>query len=349
MYIWTSKKHIELYPFPNWIGQTTSLCFWCLHTSLLVNKQSPQWRLLPLGLRMPSSNYKTALKRQNKMFSNTVSWPLPTRVAALRHLQTHMGPWQRNWKNYLLASSSLPLTGMAYNVMKVLHAVKPMKVGGPDGAPGKGLKTRHIPGSYHRSSETLSICLWNRPSCIICATILLIPKKDTHNQPHWLSPYTVAHTPVITRCFEKLFLRYIKTWLPTSLDSYQFAYQTNRSTEDAIANTLYSALSYLERQGSYVRMLFINFSSAFNIVILDTLIPKLANQGLQPFTCYWTKWFLINWPQQVKLSPYLASSRLLRTDTLQDCVLRPVPYSLFMLDCSITHQDSIIVKFADGD
>jgi len=111
----------------------------------------------------------------------------------------------------------------------------------------------------------------------------------------------VALTPVITKCFEKLVLRHIQACPPPTLDPHQFAFRTNRSTEDAIVIALHSALSHLKKQGSYARMLFIDFSSAFNTIKPDILIPKLANLGLPSSTCSWIKDFVTNRPQQVKL------------------------------------------------
>lgn len=61
------------------------------------------------------------------------------------------------------------------------------------------------------------------------------------------------------------------------------------STEDAIAFALHTALSHLEKQGSYVRMLFVDFNSPFNTIILDILIIKLANLRLPPSTCSWIR------------------------------------------------------------
>ncbi|KAI4904811.1 hypothetical protein NFI96_000065 [Prochilodus magdalenae] len=85
-------------------------------------------------------------------------------------------------------------------------------------------------------------------------------------------------------------------------DPHQFAYKATRSTEDAIATALHTAPTHLEHQGSYVRMLFMDFSSAFNTVIPHRLVTKLTELGLsqptlpldqrlpQP-TCFWIKDF----------------------------------------------------------
>ena len=65
------------------------------------------------------------------------------------------------------------------------------------------------------------------------------------------------------KCFEKLVMAHINSILPDTLDPLKFAYCPNRSTDDAISITLHTALSHLDKN-TYVRMLFIDYSSAFN-------------------------------------------------------------------------------------
>lgn len=81
------------------------------------------------------------------------------------------------------------------------------------------------------------------------------------------------------KCFEKLVLHHIKSCLPPHFDPCQFAYRAKRSLEDAIATTMRTILSYLQRPNSYVIMLFINFSVVVNTVILYILIFKLLDLG----------------------------------------------------------------------
>ena len=68
------------------------------------------------------------------------------------------------------------------------------------------------------------------------------------------------------KCFEKLVRSHITTSLPTTSNPHQFAYRANRSTEDTIATALHTTLQHVEHQGSYARLLFIDFSSAFNTI-----------------------------------------------------------------------------------
>ena len=73
---------------------------------------------------------------------------------------------------------------------------------------------------------------------------------------------------------------YISTIIPETLGPLQFAYRPNRSTDDAISIALHTDLSHLDKRNTYVRMLFIDYSSAFNTIIPTKLITKLRTLGL---------------------------------------------------------------------
>jgi hypothetical protein len=77
------------------------------------------------------------------------------------------------------------------------------------------------------------------------------------------------------KCFERLVMAHINTIIPENLDPLQFAYRPNRSTDDAISIALSTALSHLDKRNTYVRILFIDYSPAFNNIVLSKLITKL--------------------------------------------------------------------------
>ena len=72
----------------------------------------------------------------------------------------------------------------------------------------------------------------------------------------------VALTSVAMKCFGRLAMAHITTIIPETLDPPQFAYRPNRSTDYAISIALHTALSHLDKRNSYVRMQFIDYSSA---------------------------------------------------------------------------------------
>ncbi len=156
----------------------------------------------------------------------------------------------------------------------------------------------------------------------------------------------VALTPIFSKCFEKLIRNYICSVLPASLDPLQFAYRSNRSTDDTIAFTLHTALSHLENKYTYVRMLFVDYSSAFNTIVPATLVAKLQTLGLNRSLCSWILDFLTGRSQVVRMGN-TSSPLILNTGALQGCVLSPLVYSLYTHDCTATHSSNVIVKFAD--
>ena len=100
-------------------------------------------------------------------------------------------------------------------------------------------------------------------------------------------------------------------------------YRPNRSTDDAIATTLHT----------YVRMLFIDNSSALNTIVPSKLITKLEALGLNPILCNWVLDILTGHPQVVKVGNNTSTSLILNTGDPQGCVLSPLLYSLFTHDC----------------
>ncbi len=122
---------------------------------------------------------------------------------------------------------------------------------------------------FNRSLEPCEV-----PSCFKCSTIIPILKKPSITG---LTDYRpVALTSVIMKSFEKLVLAHLKDITGPSLDPLQFAYRENRSADDAVNMGLYCVLQHLDRPGAYVRILFVDFSSAFNTIIPNLLQPKLT-------------------------------------------------------------------------
>ncbi len=141
--------------------------------------------------------------------------------------------------------------------------------------------------------------------------------------------------PIFSKCFEKLVRDYICSVLPASLDPLQFAYRSNRFTDDAIAFTMHTALSHLENKNTYVRMLFVDYSSAFNTIVPATLVAKLQTLGLNRYLCSWILDFLTGRSQVVRMGNNTSSPLILNTGPQPTPVL-PVHtrlYSYTQLQC----------------
>jgi hypothetical protein len=87
------------------------------------------------------------------------------------------------------------------------------------------------------------------------------------------------------KCFERLVMTHINNIFPETLEPLQFIYRPNRSTDDAISIALHTALSHLDKRTTYVRMLFIDYSSAFHTIVPSKLITKLRTLGRNTSLC----------------------------------------------------------------
>ena len=159
--------------------------------------------------------------------------------------------------------------------------------------------------------------------------------------------HPIALISVIMKCFEQLVKSFICYSLPPTLYPMQFAYRSNRSTGDAIALTMHTSLSHLDKGNTYVRMLFIDYSSAFNTIIPSRLVSKLGDLGLSASLCKWILNFLTGRQQVVIIGDRISSTLITNTGTPQGCVLHPLLFFLFTHDCAATHSSNLLVKFAD--
>ncbi len=117
----------------------------------------------------------------------------------------------------------------------------------------------------------------------------------------------------------------------------------NRSTDDAISQVQHSSLTHIDsKNGNYVRLLFIDNSSAFNTIVPIQLAVKLTDLGLNSLLFDWIQDFLTGRPQVVKMGQFT-----LNVGAPQGCVLSPLLYSLYTHDCVSSHSSTSIVKFAD--
>jgi hypothetical protein len=80
-------------------------------------------------------------------------------------------------------------------------------------------------------------------------------------------------------------MAHINTIILETLEPLQFAYRPNRSTDNTISIAFHTAISHLDKRNTYVRMLFIDYSSAFKTILRTKLISKLGTLGLNTSLC----------------------------------------------------------------
>ncbi|KAK3522601.1 hypothetical protein QTP86_027161, partial [Hemibagrus guttatus] len=191
------------------------------------------------------------------------------------------------------------------------------KAPGPDGFTPACLKTCADQLAFIFSqifNRSLELC--EVPACLKRSTIIPIPKK----QDNITGPL---------------------------LDPLQFAYRANRSMDDAVNMGLHFILQHLDKSGTYVRLLFMDFSSAFNTIIPTLLQTELTQLSVPSSICQWITSFLTDRHQLVKLGKFMSNSRTTSTGTPQGCVLSPLLFSLYTNDCTSTDPSVKLLNFTD--
>ncbi len=230
-------------------------------------------------------------------------------------------------------------------VRRELRRVNVRKAAGPDGITGRILRScaDQLAGLF-TSIFNESLATSVVPTSFKKSVIIPVPKNS---KPSCLNDYRpVALTSTVMKVFERLLKKHICSSIPATLDPLQFAYRPNRSTDDAISQ--HSSLTHIDStNGNYVRLLFIDYSSAFNTIVPTKLAVKLSDLSLNTSLCDWIQDFLTARPQVVKVGPFASNSITLNIGAPQGCVLSPLLYSLYTHDCVSSHSSTSIVKFAD--
>lgn len=156
----------------------------------------------------------------------------------------------------------------------------------------------------------------------------------------------IALTSHIMKCFERVLLHHLTRQVSVFLDPLQFAYRRGVGVDDALIFMLHNIYSHLETTASSVRILFFDFSSAFNTIQPHILADKLSNFKLHNKTIAWLLDYLLARPQYVRLDK--ASDIILtNTGAPQGTVLSPFLFSLYTADYRHSQPSCLIQKFSD--
>ncbi len=231
-------------------------------------------------------------------------------------------------------------------VRRELRRVNIRKAAGLDGITGRVLRScaDQLAGLF-TSIFNESLATSVVPTSFKKSVIIPVPKNS---KPSCLNDYRpVALTSTVMKVFERLIKKHICSSIPVTLDPLQFAYRPNRSTDDAISQVLHSSLTHIDStNGNYVRLLVIEYTSAFTIVPTK-LAVKISDLSLNTSLCDWIQDFLTARSQVVKVGQFTSKSITLNIGAPQGCVLSPLLYSLYTHDCVSSHSSTSIIKLAD--
>ncbi|XDV15205.1 hypothetical protein PO909_015335 [Leuciscus waleckii] len=225
----------------------------------------------------------------------------------------------------------LPLSFTAVQVRQALRKIKGRKAAGPDGISSRLLKSSadQLSGVMERIFN-LSLKLGVVPQLWKTSCVVPVPKTSHPKDLNCYRP--VALTSHLMKTLERLVLQHLRSTVGPSMDPLQFAYRPNIGVEDAVIFLQHHALAHLEKPGSTVRIMFFDFSSAFNTIQPMLLKDKLERTGVDHLLSQWVLNYLTNRPQFVRARDGVSDRLMCSTGVPQGTVLAPFLFTLYTAD-----------------
>ncbi|XDV19566.1 hypothetical protein PO909_025015 [Leuciscus waleckii] len=244
-----------------------------------------------------------------------------------------------------LVNNTVPID--KFIVLKLFRGVKERKSPGPDGIGGRVLKNCAVQlADIFCFIFQLSLQLYKVPCIWKDSIIVPVPKIQTPKTLNDFRP--VALTSLVMKTFERLVKDALLDTVQDKLDPLQFAYRSGRGVDDAIGTLLNMVFKRLEGAKSLVRLLFIDFSSAFNCIQPHVLADRLKNTyNIDTGLICWLMDFLTVRSQRVRVNSVLSDVLFSSTGSPQGCVLSPLLFVLYTNECQSHHERRHIIKFAD--
>ena len=231
-------------------------------------------------------------------------------------------------------------------VISIFSHLHSSKAPGPDGLKGRVLKEcANQLGGVMTKIFQLFLDASFVPRAWKETTIIPVPKKPRAKALNDFRP--VALTSILCKCMERVIVGELTTTIGESLDPLQFAYKPKRGVEDATLHLLDTVTKHLDSQNSLVRILFMDFSSAFNTVNISTLLHRLQQLQVNPALTLWIKEFLKDRPQHVKVQGATSTNVILNTGVPQGCVLSPILFSIYTNEITCSINGFKLFKYAD--
>ncbi|TWW55978.1 hypothetical protein D4764_09G0010280 [Takifugu flavidus] len=249
--------------------------------------------------------------------------PLPTSSPSPR-LTPYMDP----------SMSPIPPTRLSFTsgqVRRELERLNQRKAAGPDGISPRVLKScsRQLCGILqHLFNQSLHLqripVLW-KTSCLVP-----VPKKTHPVAPSDYRP--IALTSHIMK---------------ERLDPLQFAYQPKVGVDDAVIYLLQRAYFSLDRLNTTVRVMFFDFSSAFNTIQPRLLRAKLEKMQMDAPLVSWIEDYLTGRPQFVSLRSCVSDLLMSNTGAPQGTVLSPFLFTTYTADFQYHSETCHLQKYSD--
>ena len=182
-----------------------------------------------------------------------------------------------------------------------LDKIKVNKATGPDRIPPWALKEcSHLLAAPVTAIFNSSLREGVLPKLWKTATIIPVSKKHP--------PVTIENdirpislTPIIAKVFESLVLKWVDYYVKPQIDDKQYGGMAGTCTTDALVEMLHKWYESTDVTGNFVRVLFLDYSKAFDLINHDILLNKMTGMEVPAHLVRWMAAFLLDREQRVKI------------------------------------------------
>ena len=132
------------------------------------------------------------------------------------------------------------------------------------------------------------------------ATVILLPKK---RQPESIENdiRPIALTPILAKVFESIVLKWVDNIIIPQIEDKQFGGMAGTGTTDALVEMQHEWYEATDEPCTTVKVLFLDYSKAFDLINPETLINKFVVMNLSAHIIRWMAAFLLDREQPVTI------------------------------------------------
>ena len=111
----------------------------------------------------------------------------------------------------------------------------------------------------------------------------------------------ISLTLIAAKVFESIIMKWVDETIEGEIDAKQFGGISGTSTTDVLVELVHMWYKATDKLNSYVRVVMLDFSKAFDLINHHLLLDKLQSYGLPAHILRWMATFLLDRAQRVKI------------------------------------------------